>query len=140
MSIVSRTARSSRVRTIIEACAPYMLAAGILVGWQIAVPVIGISEFVLPTPWSIVQRIAAEYPLLLKNAYVTILEVLFGYAVAVLAGIFSALAIFYSRAFERAVYPLLVALQTVPKVTLAPLLVLYFGYDWAPKVVLAFLI
>ena len=42
--------------------------------------------------------------------------------------------------FERAVYPMLVALQTIPKIALAPLLVLYLGYDWAPKISLAFLI
>jgi NitT/TauT family transport system permease protein len=58
----------------------------------------------------------------------------------VLIGIPLALAIFYSKAFERAVYPLLVALQTVPKIALAPLLVLYLGYGWWPKISLAFLI
>jgi len=57
-----------------------------------------------------------------------------------LAGIPLALAIFYSRIFERAVYPMLVALQTVPKISLAPLLVLYLGYGWGPKIGLAFLI
>ena len=52
----------------------------------------------------------------------------------------TALAIFYSRLFERAVYPILVALQTIPKVALAPLLVIYLGYDFAPKCFLAFLL
>jgi NitT/TauT family transport system permease protein len=55
-------------------------------------------------------------------------------------GIPLSLLIFYSRAFEKAVYPLLVALQTIPKVALAPILVLYLGYGWAPKITLAFLI
>ena len=47
---------------------------------------------------------------------------------------------FSARVFERAFYPLLVAMQTVPKVALAPLLVLYLGYDFAPKCFLAFLL
>jgi NitT/TauT family transport system permease protein len=58
----------------------------------------------------------------------------------VLIGIPLALSIFYSRPFERAIYPILVAFQTIPKVALAPLLVLYLGYGWAPKIMLAFLI
>ena len=63
-----------------------------------------------------------------------------GFLIAAVTGIVTALAIFYSRIFERAIYPLLVGLQTVPKVALAPLLVLYLGYGYAPKLFLAFLL
>lgn len=63
-----------------------------------------------------------------------------GFAVSVAIGIPLAMLIFYSRFFERALYPIMVFLQTVPKVALAPLLVLYLGYGWAPKIALAFLI
>ncbi|MBM3357684.1 MAG: ABC transporter permease [Betaproteobacteria bacterium] len=117
-----------------------MLALLILAVWQAVVPLAGISEFVLPTPWTIVKRIVSDWMLLFRHAWITVLEVVFGFGIAVLTGIPTALAIFYSRVFEKAVYPLLVALQTVPKVVLAPLLVLYLGYGWAPKIFLAFLI
>jgi NitT/TauT family transport system permease protein len=132
--------RSSFSRSLIETAAAPLLALAIVAAWEIAVRVLGISEFVLPTPWAIVKRIVVDWHLLLKHAWVTVLEVTFGFSLAVITGIPTALAIFYSRVFERAVYPLLVALQTVPKVVLAPLLVLYLGYDWAPKIFLAFLI
>jgi NitT/TauT family transport system permease protein len=95
---------------------------------------------VLPTPAQILARMAKDWPLLLTHARVTLFEVLGGFAIAVLAGIPTALCIFYSRIFERAVYPLLIAEQAIPKVALAPLVVLYLGYGWAPKIFLAFLI
>jgi NitT/TauT family transport system permease protein len=131
--------RAFRERFIEPLAAPG-LAAIVLVAWQVAVPVLGLSEFVLPTPAQIVARMFKDWALLLTHARVTLLEVLGGFAFAVLAGIPTALLIFYSRIFERAVYPLLIAEQAIPKVALAPLVVLYLGYGWAPKIFLAFLI
>jgi NitT/TauT family transport system permease protein len=112
----------------------------VLIIWQVAVPLLGLSEFVLPTPAQIIARIAKDWPLLLTHARVTLFEVLGGFACAVIAGIPTALLIFYSKLFERAVYPLLIAEQAIPKVALAPLVVLYLGYGWAPKIFLGFLI
>lgn len=118
-----------------------LLVAVVLTGaWQILVPLSGLSEFVLPTPLAIAKRIVNDLPLLSAHTYVTLLEVIFGFTLGALIGIPLALSIFYSRAFERAIYPILVGLQTVPKVSLAPILVLYLGYGWAPKIVLAFMI
>lgn len=124
----------------LERYSALILATALLAAWQVLVPLSGLSEFVLPTPLAIATRIVSELPLLATHAYVTLIEVVGGFALGVLIGIPLALAIFYSRAFERAIYPILVALQTVPKVALAPLLVLYLGYGWAPKITLAFLI
>ncbi|UVO35509.1 ABC transporter permease [Bradyrhizobium arachidis] len=118
-----------------------LIVGAVLVGaWQILVPLSGLSEFVLPTPLAIAKRIVSDASLLTVHTYVTLLEVVFGFAIGVLMGIPLALFIFYSKAFERAIYPILVGLQTVPKISLAPILVLYLGYGWAPKIVLAFLI
>ncbi len=124
----------------LERYSALILAIVLLGAWQILVPLSGLSEFVLPTPLAIATRIVNELPLLATHGYVTLFEVVVGFAMGVLVGIPLALSIFYSRAFERAIYPILVALQTVPKVALAPLLVLYLGYGWAPKITLAFLI
>jgi NitT/TauT family transport system permease protein len=126
--------------TVFERYGSLMLALLILLTWQLAVPLLGLSEFVLPTPWAIAKRMFKDAPLLGVNAWYTLLEVMAGFLAGVLTGIPLALAIFYSRVFERAVYPMLVALQTVPKISLAPLLVLYLGYGWGPKIGLAFLI
>ncbi|HUP08594.1 MAG TPA: ABC transporter permease [Caldimonas sp.] len=125
---------------LLETYGSLLLALAVLVVWQLAVPILGLSPFVLPTPLAIAKRMWTDAPLLGVQAWYTTLEVLAGFGAAVLTGIPLALAIFYSRIFERAVYPMLVALQTVPKISLAPLLVLYLGYGWGPKIGLAFLI
>jgi len=132
--------RRRRQSSFLERYGSIAFALLILVVWQIAVPVLGLSEFVLPTPWAIAKRMVTDAGLLTRHAWYTTLEVGAGFLAGVVTGIPLALAIFYSRVFERAVYPMLVALQTVPKISLAPLLVLYLGYGWGPKIGLAFLI
>jgi NitT/TauT family transport system permease protein len=127
-------------RLVIEALAAPGLVILLLLIWQIAVPLAGLSDFILPTPWQIIKRIGVDYRLLFTNLLVTLFEMVAGFLIAAVTGIITALAIFYSRIFERAIYPLLVGLQTVPKVALAPLLVLYLGYGYAPKLFLAFLL
>lgn len=123
-----------------ERLSPYILILVLIGLWQVLVPLGGLSEFVLPTPLAIITRMINDAELLASNGYVTLLEVVGGFGLAVLIGMPLSLTIFYSRGFEKAIYPLLVALQTIPKVALAPLLVLYLGYGWAPKITLAFLI
>jgi NitT/TauT family transport system permease protein len=139
--VASKRAKKRREpSTLLETYGSLGLAIIVLALWQVAVPLLGLSEFVLPTPWAIARRMVTSAPLLATHGWYTLLEVVAGFGAAVLTGVPLALAIFYSRVFERAVYPLLVALQTIPKISLAPLLVLYLGYGWGPKIGLAFLI
>ncbi|MEW6436358.1 MAG: ABC transporter permease [Pseudomonadota bacterium] len=132
--------KSARLRTITNNLAAPILSVTLLLAWQFGVGAFGLSEFILPTPWQIVRRIATDPQVLLSNAAITLSEVLAGFLLAAIGGVATALAIFYSTLFERAVYPILVAFQTIPKVALAPLLVLYLGYGFAPKCFLAFLL
>lgn len=127
-------------RKIVEQAAALWLAAACVAAWEAAVPLAGISPFILPRPSQIVVRMGSDFTLLLSHALVTVAEVAGGFLLAVALGVPTAFAIFYWRFFERSVYPLLVALQTIPKVALAPLLVLWLGYGWAPKIFLGFLI
>jgi NitT/TauT family transport system permease protein len=135
-----RRRRRRNVQAVIESLAAPVLSLILLAVWQLGVPLLGLSVFVLPTPVQIITRIGSDYHLLAGNSLVTLFETIAGFAIAAVTGVATAFAIFYSRIFERAIYPLLVALQTVPKVALAPLLVLYLGYDFAPKCFLAFLL
>lgn len=124
----------------LERLAAPLLAGALLVLWEALVRLLGISDFILPSPWSIAKRVVTDWALLATHARATVLEVLAGFGLAVFTGVPFALATFYSRLMEKAVYPLLIGLQTIPKVALAPLLVLYLGYGWGPKIFLAFLI
>nr|WP_244670449.1 ABC transporter permease [Rhodoplanes elegans] len=116
------------------------MALLILAVWEIGAPLAGLSSFILPTPSQILGRIVTDHRLIATHAGVTLFETVAGFAIAAVTGVGTALMIFYSRLFERAIYPLLVALQTIPKVALAPLLVLYLGYGYAPKLFLSFLL
>jgi len=135
-----RRRKRSHVRPVLESMAAPTLSILFLIAWQVAVPLAGLSDFILPTPWQIIRRIVVDYRLILSDSLITLVETLVGFAIAAVSGVALALAIFYSRIFERAVYPLLVAMQTIPKVALAPLLVLYLGYGFAPKCFLALLL
>jgi NitT/TauT family transport system permease protein len=127
-------------RLIVESLAAPTVTILFLALWQFGAPLLGLSVFILPTPAQIIQRIGSDFRLLMTHSLVTLLETLAGFVLAGATGVVTAFAIFYSRIFERAFYPLLVAMQTIPKVALAPLLVLYLGYDFAPKCFLAFLL
>ncbi|MBR0752168.1 ABC transporter permease [Bradyrhizobium jicamae] len=138
-------ARSSRLRrrrrtVIFERAAAPVLGAILILIWELVARYSGISEFVLPQPSLILKRMIADCPLLLTHAAVTAIEVVGGFTLAVVVGVAIALTIFYSRLLEVALYPILIAFQTIPKIALAPLIVLYFGYGWGPKLFLSFFI
>jgi len=116
-----------------------LFALALLALWQVIVPLVGISELVLPTPYQIGRRLVVDHRILLHDSYYTLFEVLCGFGMAVGIGVPLALLIFYSKAIERVLYPLLIAFQTVPKVALAPLLVLWFGFGFMPKILISFL-
>ena len=114
--------------------------AAIFAGWELAVRTLGIPEFILPSPSAIVIKIVLSWQLLLWNAFVTLQEILLGFGLSVAVAIPLAIAVVYSGIFERVAFPFMVSLQTIPKVALAPILVMWLGYGILPKVMVAFLI
>jgi len=119
---------------------PLILLAIIVAAWEAAVRVFGIPFYILPAPSRIAGVLVADRALLLGEAAVTLGEVMLGFAIAFVVGVTLALLIFSSRTVERAVYPLVIASQTVPVFAIAPLLVVWFGYGTLSKVVMAALI
>ena len=114
--------------------------AAIFALWEIAVRALGIPDYILPSPSVIVIKIVATWQLLLWNAFITLQEILLGFGLSVLIAIPLAVAVVYSGIFERVAFPFMVSLQTIPKVALAPILVIWLGYGIMPKVMVAFLI
>jgi NitT/TauT family transport system permease protein len=108
--------------------------------WEAAVRTLGVPDYILPSPAVIAAKMVASWQLLLSNAVVTLEEILLGFALSVLVAIPLAVAVVYSRIFERTAFPFMVSLQTIPKVALAPILVMWLGYGIMPKVMVAFLI
>lgn len=120
--------------------APLVTLLALLVLWQIVVPLFRIPEYLLPTPAGIASAMVKEWRYLAFHTWVTLYEILWGFALATGVGIPLAMLIVYSPTFERSVYPLLVASQSVPKIAIAPLLIFWAGIGILPKVLVAFAI
>jgi putative hydroxymethylpyrimidine transport system permease protein len=111
-------------------------AAIVLAGlgiWELAVRALDVPEYLWPAPSVVAETIGAELGLLASNAWVTIREVLAGFAIAVVAGLAIGIALHRFATVKRAFYPLLIASQSVPTVVLAPILVLVMGFNIGPK-------
>jgi ABC-type nitrate/sulfonate/bicarbonate transport system permease component len=120
--------------------APVAFAALVLGGWEAAVALSGVRESLLPAPSAVAEALWVERGLLGDAAWVTLREVLLGYALAVAAGVGLAIVIRASRIAEHALYPWLVASQMVPVPAIAPVLVLWLGFGMAPKVIVIALV
>jgi len=123
-----------------QAGPPALLLAAIVGAWEWGVAAFGMPFYILPAPSRIVALAVAERALLLDQAAVTLLEIFLGFGIALIVGIGLALLIFSSRTIERAVYPLVIATQTVPIFAIAPLLIVWLGYGMFSKVAMAALI
>ena len=119
---------------------PALLVVVLLGAWQAYARLGGIDDFLLPAPTEVAQALWDDRALLWHDFRVTAGEVLLGIVVAVAAGVLCAVALHFSRTLRRTTYPLLVASQTIPIVIVAPLLVVWLGYDLAPKLAIIGLI
>jgi putative hydroxymethylpyrimidine transport system permease protein len=114
--------------------------------WQLAASfdvianALRIEPFLVPSPSDIAQSLWSDRSLLLDNGWVTLQEVLAGFALSVVAGVGFALVLHLSPTLRRAFYPLLVASQTVPIVVVAPILVVWLGFGIGPKLAIIALI
>ncbi len=108
--------------------------------WEVTVRLLGIKEYLLPPPSKVWVEFLKRYDIVMSSAWVTTQEILAGYLLAVVVSIPLALAISYSRFMETAVYPVIVFLQIVPKIAIAPLFIIWFGFGFTPKLLLVFLL
>lgn len=119
---------------------PSVLIAAALVAWELIVRITDTPRWFLPPPTAIVTALVDSRRLMLHHTWVTLEELLLGFAISVLLGIAFALAIASSRIVERAFYPFVVASQAIPIIALAPILLIWFGYGLTPKVIVVVLI
>jgi ABC-type nitrate/sulfonate/bicarbonate transport system permease component len=117
-----------------------LVLLAILAGWEGYVRVSGIDDLLLPAPSAIAQAVYDDRGLLWDNFTVTAGEIGLGIAAAIALGLLCAVAIHFSPALRRALYPLLIGSQTIPIVLIAPLLVAWWGFDLAPKLAIVALI
>lgn len=108
--------------------------------WLLALLALDPPPFMLPSPWSVAETLVARYDFLLRQAAVTTLEIALGLVLGTATGVAVGLGVVMVPRFGHLAWPPILAIQAMPVFAIAPLLVLWFGFGLASKVVMAALI
>jgi putative hydroxymethylpyrimidine transport system permease protein len=108
--------------------------------WDVIADALDIKPFLIPAPSDVAQSLWEDRSLLAHDAWVTVQEVLLGFAIALVLGFAFAIALHLSDTLRRAFYPLLVASQTIPVIAIAPILVVWLGFGLGPKLAIIALV
>jgi len=119
--------------------APLVSFVLILALWQAVVVLLRLPRFILPPPLDVLTALVNNFPLLLRDTWVTMRETLLGFALSIVIAVPLAIGIASSATLRNGIYPFLLLGQSIPKQAIAPLLLLWIGYGEMPKILLAFL-
>ena len=119
---------------------PVIGVALVLAYWELHIRLFRVPYFLMPAPSGVWQALIEEWPTLQRNVTVTLIEALGGFLLGNAVAILLAILFVHNRPVERALYPVAVAIRTVPIIAIAPLLVLLLGNGYTPKIVIAALI
>jgi len=133
---MNRTAKNT-LHKVIE---PTLWFAGLLLLWDGMVWYFGVPHYILSPPSEFLPRIIIEYERFLYHGAVTTKLILYGFAAGAIPGVILGYLIANISLCEKLLYPLVVFIQGLPKITLAPLMLVWFGYDDFPKILLTSLI
>jgi NitT/TauT family transport system permease protein len=128
------------LRDIRSAIYPLLGVSVILLAWQLYTHIFAINRIVLPSPLDILKASILHWDILLRESWPTFLESVLGFALAVLIGIPFAVGVASSRVLNLTLYPILIATQSIPKVAVAPIILVWFGLGMQSKLVIAFLV
>jgi len=119
---------------------PFLFLVFIIVAWDLAIRLFKIPAYQIPSPGDVIAVLRTDWPELLRQSWPTTYATVCGFALSALFGIPIAMLIAGSKTVESYVYPLLVFSQSVPKIAIAPLFVVWFGFGIIPKVISAFML
>jgi len=119
---------------------PLLLLALIVAGWWFVTARGMVPVYLVPTPMQVVETLVSDRALLFENTTITLYETLLGFALAAILGLVTAVLIVYSNTMDKALYPIILFAQVIPKIAIAPILVVWFGFGMTPKIILAVLI
>jgi NitT/TauT family transport system permease protein len=119
---------------------PTATALALFIAWEAGVRIGGISPLLLPAPSEVLATVVKEFPVLMHMSAITTAEFLLGFGLSVAIGLPLGALIVYARPVELAIYPLLVAFQTIPKAAIAPIFVVWLGAGIDSKILIAFAI
>ncbi|MBV8170105.1 MAG: ABC transporter permease, partial [Alphaproteobacteria bacterium] len=129
------------IRRVVDASwAPTVSILILIAAWEFAVSGLGVPAYLLPSPAAVWTKLLGSADTLATNGIDTVIVTLASFAAAIVLGVATAVVICAFRAIERLLLPLIVFSQVVPKVAVAPLLVIWLGFSLKSRVVVAFLI
>ncbi len=117
----------------------YSVVVALLIIWQAVVAFGVLPDYLLPSPWQIMQAFIDDFGLLMSHAKVTLTTALLGTLIGLVLSFVLSIMMDLSTGFRQKIYPLLLLNQTIPTIAIAPLLVIWLGYGITPKVVLVVL-
>jgi ABC-type nitrate/sulfonate/bicarbonate transport system permease component len=117
-----------------------LVPLGVLVGWQLYCTWANVDPTVLPSPTRIVSQLFEVRQIAWENTEQTLKETLLGFSISVVVAILIATAMDQLAWLRRALYPMLIASQTIPVIAIAPLMIIWFGFGLLPKVLLIVLV
>lgn len=124
----------------LESAMPWLFVAGLLLVWQLTCVGFNIPNFLLPRPSVVVQAFVAQFNPIMENSWDTLVRTVIGFMLAVILGALLGIAIGSSRLIYRGLYPVLIGFNSVPKVAVVPIFVIWFGTGTVPAVLTAFLV
>jgi NitT/TauT family transport system permease protein len=119
---------------------PGAVIVGALLAWEMAVRAFGVRSIILPPPSEILYVMGTRYQLLLTHLWPSLYMTILGFLLSVIGGIVVAILITYSRIIRLGLYPVIVVSQVVPKISIAPLFIVWFGAGMVSSLMLAFLV
>jgi ABC-type nitrate/sulfonate/bicarbonate transport system permease component len=131
--------RAPRFRYVASFGPAFVLLIALFAFWELYVRVVQVPVDILPAPTAIIKALMENWDILSVHTTQTMLETVIGLAIATILGLIIAIMLDSSSLIRRAIYPLLVISQTIPIIALAPLLLIWFGYDLGPKVIVVVL-
>lgn len=125
-----------RVQNMKDKLIPVAVLTGIVLIWQCVCLLELVPGYMLPAPTEVIRAFVKDFSLLMQHTGYTVVEALTGLGVGILLGLAVAVLMDRSNFIYKGFYPILVISQTIPTIAIAPLLVLWLGYDMLPKIVL----
>ncbi len=119
---------------------PLATFVALLIAWQAFVSFAGVASYVFPGPVDVVRAAVEIGPMVAAQTLPTLFEIVGGFVLAVIVGVPLGILVAAFRRFEQGVYPFIVGFQGIPKVALAPIFVVWFGFGYTPKILLALLL
>ena len=129
-----------RSSAVADYVVPALTLIGALAVWEAVIRVFKVPNFIMPAPSAILGEGWEWRYRFIGHTWVTLYETLGGFALSMAVGVPLAVLIVYSPVLRSALYPLIVLAQSVPKIAIAPVLLLVLGAGEIPKVIVAFLV